>query len=180
MRPQFLLRPLPFGLLVAFVVLVLDQVSKTAVLAWSASWTESLHQVTPFLDFVSLWNTGISYGLFPQGEAGRWVLVAVKVGAALLFGMWLTRATRRREALALGLLIGGAIGNAVDRVVYGAVFDFVSLHALGYRWYVFNIADVAVVVGVALLLYDAMRGGASKSPPSAAPMAPNSKTEHEP
>ena len=87
MRPQFLLRPLPFGLLVAFVVLVLDQVSKTAVLAWSASWTESLHQVTPFLDFVSLWNTGISYGLFPQGEAGRWVLVAVKVGAALLFGM---------------------------------------------------------------------------------------------
>lgn len=161
-------------------MLVADQASKGLVLAWSASWDGQIKPVAPFVDFAALWNYGISYGLFPQGETGRWVLVAIKVAAAILFAVWLARARNRFEAFALGLLIGGAIGNAVDRVVYGAVFDFVSLHAFGYRWYVFNLADVAVVVGVGLLLYDAFLGGASKSPPSAAPMAPRSEAEREP
>lgn len=172
--------PLRLGLIVAVLVVVADQASKTAVLAWSQSWDGPLHPVAPFLDFAALWNTGISYGLFPQGETGRWVLVGIKVAAALLFAVWLSRTSRRLDAVALGLLIGGAIGNAVDRVVYGAVFDFVSLHAFNYHWYVFNIADVAVVVGVGLLLYDTLFARASKSPPSAAPMPPRSETEHEP
>lgn len=167
-------RHILFGLLVALAVLVVDQATKSLVLAWAQAWPTQLHPVAPFLDFVALWNYGISYGLFPQGETGRWVLVAIKVVAALLFSIWLSRARGRLEAFALGLLIGGAIGNAVDRVVYGAVFDFISLHAFGYRWYVFNVADVAVVVGVGLLLYDAFFGRASKMPPSAPPMAPNS------
>lgn len=173
-------RHIPLGLLVALLALAADQVSKRLVLEWSRSWTEQLNPVAPFLDFVALWNSGISYGLFPQGETGRWVLVAIKVAAALLFSVWLTRSRGRLEAVALGLLIGGAIGNAVDRVVYGAVFDFVSLHAFSYRWYVFNIADVAVVVGVGLLLYDAFFGRASKLPPSVTPMAPKSEPEREP
>lgn len=159
---------LRLGLLTAFASLVLDQASKTAVLHWSESWTRPVVTVTPFLDLVAIWNTGISYGLFPQGETGRWVLVAINAAAALLFAVWLARTQRGFEALALGLLIGGAIGNAVDRLVYGAVFDFISLHAFGLRWYVFNIADVAVVVGVALLLYDALFARASKTPPSGA------------
>jgi len=158
--------PLPLGLLVAFLTLALDQGSKLAVLHWSDSWTGSAKEILPFMDFVYLWNTGISYGLFPQGETGRWVLLAIKVVAAVLFAAWLARTSRRREAVALGLLIGGALGNAVDRLVYGAVFDFVSLHAFGLRWYVFNIADVAVVVGVIVLLYDALFTRASKTPPS--------------
>ncbi|TCT06005.1 signal peptidase II [Aquabacter spiritensis] len=158
--------PLRLGILVAFLVLILDQGSKTAVLSWSDNWTQPTYRVTPFLDFVYLWNTGISYGLFPQGDAGRWVLLIIKLAAALLFAAWLARTDRRLEALALGLLIGGAIGNAVDRLVYGAVFDFISFHAFGYHWYVFNIADVAVVVGVVLLLYDALFVRASKTPPS--------------
>jgi len=167
--------PVRIGVIVALVVLVLDQISKVLVLGWSQEWTAPLYKVAPFLDFVAIWNTGISYGLFQQGETGRWVLVGINVLAALLFTVWLGRTTKRLEALALGLLIGGAIGNAVDRVVYGAVFDFVSLHAFGYRWYVFNLADVAVVVGVALLLYDVFLGPASKSPPSAAPMTPEAR-----
>lgn len=158
--------PLRLGILVAFLILVLDQASKTAVLHWSDNWTEPTKQILPFLDFVYLWNTGISYGLFPQGETGRWVLLAIKVVASILFAAWLARSNRRLEALALGLLIGGALGNAVDRLVYGAVFDFISLHAFGFNWYVFNIADVAVVVGVVLLLYDAFFVRASKTPPS--------------
>lgn len=159
-------RHIRLGVLVALIVLVLDQGSKTAVLAWSQSWPEGVRELTPFLNLVVLWNSGISYGLFPQGETGRWVLVAFKVIASLLFAVWLARTPRKLEAFSLGLLIGGAIGNAADRVVYGAVFDFVSLHAFGFNWYVFNVADVAVVVGVAVLLYDAFFGRASKMPPS--------------
>jgi len=158
--------PIRAGVLVALLILVLDQGTKTAVLAWSANWPDPTMELTSYLNFVVLWNAGISYGLFPQGETGRWVLVAIKVAASLLFAVWLARTQRLLEACALGLLIGGAIGNAVDRMVYGAVFDFVSLHAFGYHWYVFNVADVAVVVGVVVLLYDAIFTRASKTPPS--------------
>ncbi|MFG1477919.1 signal peptidase II [Xanthobacter sp. V4C-4] len=168
------------GLLSALAVLVADQVTKGWAMAFMAAHGPGVVPVTAFFDLVALWNTGISYGLFPQGEAGRWVLVAIKVVAALAFAAWLTRAHRRVEALGLGLLIGGAIGNAVDRVVYGAVFDFIALHAFGYRWYVFNVADVAVVAGVGLLLYDAFFGRASKTPPSPPPMSPHSEAEREP
>lgn len=158
--------PIRLGLLTALLALVLDQASKTAVLSWSAGWDVPLKVITPFMDFVAIWNTGISYGLFPQGETGRWVLVAVKIAAAIGFAVWLARTPRRLEAFGLGLLIGGALGNAVDRVVYGGVFDFISLHAGDFRWYVFNVADIAVVVGVVILLYDALFARASNSPPS--------------
>ncbi|MGU3496190.1 signal peptidase II [Xanthobacteraceae bacterium A53D] len=162
---------LRLGILMALIALVLDQASKVAVLSWSQEWGAPLRTITPFMDFVALWNYGISYGLFQQGDTGRWVLVAIKVVAAIGFAIWMARARNRLEALALGLLIGGAIGNAVDRVAYGAVFDFISLHAAGYRWYVFNVADIAVVVGVMILLYDALLGHASKTPPSEASKA---------
>ncbi|MDQ0505501.1 signal peptidase II [Xanthobacter agilis] len=168
------------GLLTAFLVLVADQVTKTWAIGFMAAHGPGLVPVAPILDLVALWNAGISYGLFPQGETGRWVLVAIKVVAALAFALWLTRAQRPAEALGLGLLIGGALGNAVDRVVYGAVFDFISLHAGGYRWYVFNVADIAVVGGVGLLLYDAFFGRASKTPPSPTPMRSQSEAEREP
>ncbi|OYW52933.1 MAG: signal peptidase II [Azorhizobium sp. 35-67-5] len=158
--------PLPLGIFVALLVLLFDQGSKLAVIGWSDHWTQPVQQILPFMDFVYLWNTGISYGLFPQGATGRWVLLGIKLVASVLFAAWLARTRSRREAIALGLLIGGALGNAVDRLVYGAVFDFISLHAFGFRWYVFNIADVAVVVGVIVLLYDALFTRASKTPPS--------------
>lgn len=168
------------GLLAALLVLVADQATKTWAIGFMAARGPGLIPVTPFFDLVALWNAGISYGLFPQGEAGRWVLVAIKVVAALAFAVWLTRARRPLEALGLGLLIGGAIGNAVDRVVYGAVFDFISLHVSGYRWYVFNVADIAVVGGVGLLLYDAFFGRASKTPPSPPPLSREPEAEREP
>ena len=82
--------------------------------------------LTPFLDLVLTWNRGISYGLFPQeGPLGQWALLALKAIAAILFWIWLARASSRLTAIALGLIIGGAIGNAIDRLAYGAVADFV-------------------------------------------------------
>jgi len=113
--------------------------------------------LTPFLDVVMVWNKGISYGLFQQSSAfGRAVLLTIALVTCLILIIWLARSSHRLVAFALGLLIGGALGNALDRFVHGAVADFFSLHAFGFYWYVFNLADMAVVAGVALLLYDSI------------------------
>lgn len=155
-----------FGTGIASGVLVIDQCTKLLVLNAVDFGQSGVVRVTPFMDLVETWNTGVSYGLFPQGVDGWWILGGLKLAAAIAFFLWLARVWRPIEAMALGLLIGGALGNAIDRALYGAVFDFVSLHAFGYRWYVFNVADIAIVVGVVLLLYDSMLGRAVKSPPS--------------
>ncbi|MGQ3676103.1 signal peptidase II [Xanthobacter sp. TB0139] len=160
------MRIIALGLVTAIVVLILDQATKVWALTALQNTPAGAIRLSPFLDIVAVWNYGISYGLFQQGETGRWILVGIKIVAVLAFAIWLTRTRRRADALALGLLIGGALGNAIDRVMYGAVFDFISLHAFGYHWYVFNVADIAVVVGVIVLLVDAFFGNASKSPPS--------------
>jgi signal peptidase II len=100
-----------------------------------------------------VWNHGISYGLFQQdGEAGRWLLVAVGLAGTALFSWWLWRADRWLPAVSCGLVAGGAIGNVIDRVAYGAVADFVLFHVGGFEWYVFNLADTWIVVGIAGLL----------------------------
>ena len=118
--------------------------------------------LTPFLDLVLTWNTGISYGLFPQqGPIGPWALLAFKAAAVVFLWVWLARAPSRLTALALGLIIGGALGNAVDRLHWPGVMDFVLLHVetagWSFRWYVFNLADVAIVAGVVGLLYESLR-----------------------
>jgi signal peptidase II len=155
-----------FGLLIAAIIFVFDQITKYAVLYGLDLATRGKIYVAPFADFVLAMNRGISYGLFPQhGELGRWVLFAIKIGASILFFFWLRRAATPVVAAALGLLIGGALGNALDRALQGAVVDFVALHAFGFRWYVFNLADAAIVAGVVGLLYDALRPNALKSPP---------------
>jgi signal peptidase II len=127
--------------------------------------------LTPFIDLVLVFNTGISYGLFPQsgGTAGEWALFALKVGAVIFLWVWLARASSRLTAAALGLIIGGAVGNSLDRLHWPGVADFVLFHidtaGFSFRWYVFNLADVAIVAGVAGLLYESLRrGGAVKAP----------------
>jgi signal peptidase II len=112
--------------------------------------------VTPFWDWVFVINKGISYSLFSlDSQTGQIVLSLFAVLASLGMWIWLARAgTGRLMAWSLGLIIGGAVGNAIDRILVGGVIDYVSLHAFGYYWYVFNIADVAIVAGVVGLLYD--------------------------
>ena len=125
--------------------------------------------VTPFFDLVLTWNTGISYGLFPQqGPIGAWALLAFKAAAIVFLWVWLTRAPSRLTAVALGLIIGGAVGNAIDRLHWPGVMDFVLFHietaGFSFRWYVFNLADVAIVAGVVGLLYESLAGwGCRKS-----------------
>ena len=153
---------LRLGLLVAAVVGVLDQASKLWLLHGFELESRGRVNVAPFFDFVLTWNRGISYGLLQQDTAlGQWLLLGVKACAVALLGYWLLRAPSRLVAIALGLIIGGAFGNAVDRMTYGAVVDFVLFYVpmtgWEFRWYVFNLADAAIVAGVIGLLYDSVR-----------------------
>ena len=126
--------------------------------------------LTPFIELLLTWNTGISYGLFPQqGPLGQWALLVFKVAAVAFLWVWLTRATSRLTAIALGLIIGGAVGNAIDRLHWPGVLDFVLFHietaTWSFRWYVFNLADVAIVAGVFGLLYESVRSGSAAKAP---------------
>jgi signal peptidase II len=152
-----------FGLIAALATGAADQASKLWVLKVYDLASKGAVKIAPYVDFVLTWNTGISYGWFQQeGPFGQWALLALKVIAVALLWIWLARAHSRPTALALGLIIGGAVGNAIDRLLYGAVADFVLLHletaAWHFNWYVFNLADVAIVAGVAVLLYESVRG----------------------
>ena len=147
------------GLATAIITFVADQLSKLWILFVVRLEDTGPWQLLPFMEFVMVWNRGISYGLFQQSSSvGRWALVVLSIAAAIWLSVWLRRSVRRLEAVGLGLIIGGALGNVIDRIVYGAVADFVHLHWGTFSWYVFNIADAAIVVGVAALLYDSLKG----------------------
>jgi signal peptidase II len=149
----------PLGLSIAAIVWMLDQASKLWLIFVYDLGSRGHVPVAPFVDFVLTWNTGISYGLLAQESAlGRWLLLGFMLAAVALLWVWLARAESRISAVALGLVIGGALGNAVDRVAYGAVADFVLFHidfgSWHFRWYVFNLADAAIVAGVVGLIYE--------------------------
>src|SRR5436305_11557812 len=151
------------GVLTALLVLLADQASKLWLLFSFDLPGRGAVRVTPFFDLVLAWNTGISYGWFQtDSAAGQALLLAFKAVAVIVLAIWMARSQTRLATLALGLIIGGAIGNAVDRLAWGAVVDFAHFHVkLGENdlsWYVFNLADTAIVVGVAALLYDSVFG----------------------
>ena len=146
------------GLTVALSTCLIDQAHKWWMLGIYRIQDKGRVAITPFLDLVYAKNVGISYGMMP-GWLGPWVLFAFAIVASIGLYLWLVRGpTTRLVACSLGLVIGGAIGNAIDRLVLGGVADFFSAHAFGFYWYVFNLADVAIVAGVAGLLYDSIRG----------------------
>lgn len=145
------------GAAIALLTLALDQASKLWLLYGYDLPIRDPFVVAPFLEFVVVWNRGISYGLFQQHtEIGRWLLIAVSAIAVIGLAVWMRRAQSRLLAAALGLIIGGALGNAIDRLAYGAVFDFIHVHVGTFSWYVFNVADAAIVAGVVGLLYDSL------------------------
>ncbi len=143
------------GFTAALVTLVLDQASKLYTLFVYDLPVKEPVELAPFVKLIMVWNRGISYGLFQQNsDLGRWVLIVVSILAAIGLSFWISRAAGRVLALSLGLIVGGALGNVIDRLAYGAVFDFIQLHIGTWSWYVFNVADAAIVAGVVGLLYD--------------------------
>jgi signal peptidase II len=142
------------GLLIATLVFVLDQLSKFWILRIVNLDEREPIQITPFMDLAMAWNKGVSYGLLSTHMQG--LLVALSVAIAIMLVFWLRKTSKPLSAASYGLLIGGALGNALDRVLHGAVADFVLLHWGTWNWYIFNMADIAIVAGVIVLLYDAI------------------------
>jgi signal peptidase II len=161
------LRP---GVITALTVLVLDQASKLWLLFVFDLAHRGAVKVTPFFDLVLAWNVGISFGWFQNdGQLAQIILMLIKAVAVIVLAIWIAWSRTLIATVALGLIIGGAIGNAIDRFAYGAVVDFALFHVqIGgktFNWYVFNLADVAIVAGVAALLYDSFLGvPAAKAP----------------
>lgn len=152
------------GLLVAAIGLVSDQAVKLWLLFGLDMQNRPPIELLPFFDVVAVWNYGISYGLFQQeSDLGRAVLLGITVVALVFLIYWLWQAGSRVAAISLGLVIGGAIGNGIDRAVYGAVYDFAHFHIGSFSWYIFNLADVWIVAGVAGLLYDAFTTSPEKA-----------------
>src|SRR5262249_48548590 len=152
-----------FGVWAAALTAAVDQASKLWLLFVFDLPAKAPVHLGPFIELVLAWNTGISFSLFPQvGPLGQWALLAIKLIAVLLLWIWLSRADGRLIAVALGLIIGGAVGNGIDRLLHGAVLDFILFHVITPRWrfdwYVFNLADAAIVVGVTALLYESILG----------------------
>ncbi len=116
----------------------------------------------PVFDVVLAWNRGISYGWLSGGGASQGFLIALALAISAGLWIWLAKVSRPLTAAAIGLILGGALANAFDRAVYGAVADFFSFHVGSFDWYIFNLADVAIVAGVALLVYESLIEGRGK------------------
>ena len=152
------LKPLAWGIMVALITFAVDQGFKHALLDIYDFANQAPLRLLPFLDITLAWNKGVSYSLFTaNSDVERYALLGVYAVATLAFIIWMLRAKRLVTTLALGFLIGGASGNALDRVIYGAVADFFHIHFGGFTPFgVFNLADMAIVAGVALLLYESL------------------------
>ena len=152
-----------FGLAIAGLVIVVDQVSKIITLSVLGPFQGV--PVTPFLNLVVVMNTGISFGLFSsEGELTRYILVALALIVSIILMRWLANSTNRFVCAALGMIIGGAFGNVIDRLVHKAVVDFLDFHLYGRHWPAFNVADSAITIGVALFVLASLleRYGRSK------------------
>ncbi len=147
-----------FGAVTALVVLAADQASKWWVLEVLRLPELVSVPVLPVLNLTMVWNHGITFGLLTSQSAwAGFMLAAVALAVVGFLTVWLFRAERMVVAIALGAVAGGAIGNVIDRARFGAVVDFIHAHVMGWSWYVFNVADAAIVCGVAVLVLDGMR-----------------------
>ena len=154
-RGPFLKQHISYVLL----ILIIDQLSKWFILNELMLETKGSIPLLPFLSFSMVWNSGISMGLAIDNIIGDWGVIAMTFGITLWLFHWMVGCLHKIESLALAMIIGGAVGNIIDRISYGAVADFIHFHAFDYNFYVFNVADAAISIGVVILLFDGLRGG---------------------
>jgi signal peptidase II len=150
------------GLLTAIIVLAADQGSKWWILHGLHLQDVGQIVLLPVLNFTMVWNRGVTFGLLTGDSAVAHIGLAVfALVVVVVLAVWLARTTRLVIAVPIGAIAGGALGNVADRLHYGAVVDFIQAHAFGYSWYVFNVADAAIVCGVAALVIDNLLPGRS-------------------
>ncbi len=144
------------GWFLAVALVVLDQFSKWLIVMVFAQNPHPI-QVFPFFNIVLVWNRGISFGAFNElGAWGPWVLIILSLVISLVFARWLARSENLWTALGIGAIIGGAIGNVIDRLRFGAVVDFLDVSVLGYHWPAFNVADSAITGGAVILVLESL------------------------
>lgn len=167
-----LLKPL-IGFSIAIDMVLLDQTSKWFVLEYilkplgdaplyitdwfleaPARLPHTSIEITSFFNLGMVWNEGISFGLF--GGSGPMLLVLMSLGISALFALWLIRSQRWIQAISLGMVIGGALGNVIDRLRFGAVADFLDFHIAGWHYPAFNVADSCITLGIAFLVFDGL------------------------
>jgi signal peptidase II len=153
--------PREWGLVAAALALFADQGSKFGLL-YGAGFLHMIPgqsiAILPFFNLVMVWNPGVSYGLFAASSAfGTAVLVLVSLAAVIGLGYWLWGMASLSLAVGVGLVIGGALGNLIDRLVYGRVADFFHFYGFGYDWYVFNVADIAITLGAVAIIYEVVK-----------------------
>ena len=160
-RPTGNVRAWRWGVAVAALVVAADQALKWWVLVAIMTPPRTV-PVTPFFNLVLAWNRGISFGLFDSQQVWiAWLLVVIAIVIVVVLAVWLGRAESRLLALALGMVIGGAVGNVVDRLRFGGpVMDFLDFHLFGYHWPAFNVADAAISVGAVALVLQSLFGRA--------------------
>ena len=162
-------RNLTRGLVLALLLLLADQLSKWWILnglELPLRRSVPLFAAGPFtLDFSMVWNRGVTFGLLTGSEPWHaWLLAALAAAIAIFLIGWMARAENTRTARALGAVVGGAVGNVIDRMRFGAVVDFVDAGFWGWHWYVFNLADAGIVLGVLVLLAEAVFGARRPAP----------------
>ena len=142
-----------FVFVLSLIAFVIDRISKNEILSIFEENNLEKIFVNPFLDLFLVFNTGISYGLL-GGESSfqKWLLIIISLSIVAFLLLWMKDSTSRLVNISISFITGGALGNILDRILYGGVIDFISLHAYGYYWYIFNIADVFIVFGVILFL----------------------------
>jgi signal peptidase II len=153
--------PREWGLVAAALALFADQGSKFGLL-YGAGFLHMIPgqsiAILPFFNLVMVWNPGVSYGLFAASSAlGTAILVLVSLVAVIGLGYWLWGMTSLSLGIGVGLVIGGALGNLIDRLVYGRVADFFHFYGFGYDWYVFNVADIAITLGAVAIIYEVVK-----------------------
>ena len=149
-----------FGLGLALVWLLIDQATKWWILEYAMKPPEPL-RIAPFFNLVLGWNRGISFGMLGGHELPPWTLALFSGAIAAALIAWLLRTRERLVVTGLALIIGGALGNAVDRIHHGAVTDFLDFHLADWHWPAFNMADIGVVCGAGLLILDSLCRGNS-------------------
>lgn len=156
-------------LLISLAILVVDQISKWMIEAHLVEH-KTLNLIPGLLNFVHVRNTGVAFGLFPAHGDVRGTLVLAGLGlfalTFVLYYFWTTPLRERPLLLALSLIIGGAIGNLIDRVASGGVTDFIDFHFQGYHWHTFNIADSAITIGIGLMILSSLRPVRAPEQPS--------------
>ena len=137
----------------AVSVLLIDFLSKNKIISIFKDGTIEKIHVNEYLDFILVFNTGISYGLFSGGgDFQKWILISLSILIIIFLLNFIRNESTILSKLSISFIIGGALGNLLDRFTYGAVVDFISLHAKGFSWYIFNIADMFIVLGVILFI----------------------------